>query len=667
METGTVIEFIDRQKVVCAVVQEVGNQRLRLLTENNREVSLAESRLLHSNARRLDSGLGRQQLVAQLQQIAAQRKELAAAVNIEELWEVLHSEQEWIDLPTMTEFCFSRACTSDHEAAVFRAFFANRLYFKFDHDRFFPLLPQQVEQALARARAAARQAAMIERGGLWLRRAFDSGQAERPQALLQDFPEFLDILKSYYIFDTDSPHAPLGRMLLAKAGIDRIGRLFRMLVQLGIFTEHENTDIVRLNIPVAFSSDLERASMHLQTAATATVDQQARRDLTGLHLITIDGQYTLDFDDALSLEVQGNNYRVGIHVADVGACIRPNDLLDQEAQGRGSSIYLPDQKIPMLPPSLAEGLCSLKAGTARPAISILITLSADAEVVDHEIVASHVRVADQLSYYDANVLLGEGNRRLAQLCDLAVRFRRQRLEKGAIQISLPEINLWLSDDGSINLGRVSRESPGRMLVAEMMILANWVMARFLTTHQLPAVFRCQAPPRERLYQGINGGTLFQHWMQRKQLSRFMLRSTAEPHAGLGLEAYVTATSPIRKYYDLVTQRQIRAALGFEAPLNQQEIDDIILKTQQPMAHVSKIQYLRQRYWLLKYLESHIGAREEALVLSRRREGYLVLLTEYMLECSISLPPNVVLKPEDLIQVTIQHVNARKDMLVLFLS
>ena len=156
-------------------------------------------------------------------------------------------------------------------------------------------------------------------------------------------------------------------------------------------------------------------------------------------------------------------------------------------------------------------------------------------------------------------------------------------------------------------------------------------------------------------------------MQRKQLSRFSLSATPEPHTGLGLEAYLTATSPIRKYYDLITQRQIRAALGLEHPLNRKEIDDIIIRTEQPMAHVAKIQVLRQRYWMLKYLETRIGSREEALVLSRRRDGYQVLLTEYMLECSISLPANVVLKPEDLIQVTIQHVNARKDMLVLFLS
>jgi exoribonuclease-2 len=156
-------------------------------------------------------------------------------------------------------------------------------------------------------------------------------------------------------------------------------------------------------------------------------------------------------------------------------------------------------------------------------------------------------------------------------------------------------------------------------------------------------------------------------MQRKYLSRFVLSHEPESHAGLGLEAYVTATSPIRKYFDLATQRQIRAILGLEAPYSADEIQRIIQLLEQPTVMVSRIQYARNRYWLLKYLEGKIGQKEKAIVLTKMKKNYLVLLTEYMIECSLPSFAGIQLKPEDVIRVTIQHVDARKDLLAVYLS
>jgi exoribonuclease-2 len=189
------------------------------------------------------------------------------------------------------------------------------------------------------------------------------------------------------------------------------------------------------------------------------------------------------------------------------------------------------------------------------------------------------------------------------------------------------------------------------------------MARYLAENGMHAIFRSQPDPRERLYRGEEG-TLYQHWMQRRLLNRFVLGHAPDKHSGLGLSAYVTATSPIRKYYDLVTQRQVRAVLGMEEPYAAEDIDGIIQELAIPMSRVALLQMSRQRYWLLKYLEKRIGQKEEAIVLVRRRHGYQILLTEYMLECDLPIPGGLDLKPEDLIQVTIQNISARKDLINL---
>ena len=131
MESGNVVEYIDSKKIICAVVLEVKNHRLRLLTENNREVNLSASRLSHKCEMRLDPSMGRSTIVNTLKEIAGRRNALISHINVKELWEVLNTEQEWIDLDTMTGFCFPENPSYDHESAVVRAFFTNRLYFKF--------------------------------------------------------------------------------------------------------------------------------------------------------------------------------------------------------------------------------------------------------------------------------------------------------------------------------------------------------------------------------------------------------------------------------------------------------------------------------------------------------------------------------------------------------
>ena len=139
MESGFVVEYIDKQRILCAVVLEVKNQRLRLLTENAREVSLAPNRLSHESEARLDLSIGRDRVVDMLKRLATRRHELMQEIDIRELWEVLNTELEWIDLGTMTALCFSESVTSDHESAVIRAFFGNRRYFKFNSDGFSPI------------------------------------------------------------------------------------------------------------------------------------------------------------------------------------------------------------------------------------------------------------------------------------------------------------------------------------------------------------------------------------------------------------------------------------------------------------------------------------------------------------------------------------------------
>lgn len=662
MESGTIVEYIDQQKILCAVVLEVHNERVRLLNENSREVNQKISRLSHVSDLRLDIRQERDRLTDTLKSYSTRRKALSSDINIREIWEALHSYDEWIDLESMTGFCFSGQPTSDHEAAVIRAFFENRTYFKFNFDSFYPHSESVVEGNIFRERAESRRQRLINAGGDWLRALLNN---ERPadSDLLQ---EFTGILKEYYLFGKDSLEAAAARSILTRAGVTDPEAIFSAMVKSGQWDKNENLDIYRYGVPTTFPGQVMEKVSEVQTLAPYISQEPERLDLTGLPLITIDGQGTMDYDDALSVQTEDNGYRIGVHIADVGEYIIKGGIIDREVIGRGTSIYMPDRKIPMLPTGLAENICSLVAGQVRPAVSIIFRVTRAAEVTDYDIFASRICVRRQLTYSDADSMI-DFDPDLQVLYSIARNFRKKRLDSGALQIQLPEISIRVFGEGEISVKISNRESPARVLVSEMMILTNWLMARYLEERKMPAVFRSQPDPKGRLFGGADEGTLFQNWMQRRLLSRVVLGATPDRHSGLGLDAYTTATSPIRKYFDLATQRQIRACLGLEKPYGAGEIETILQMLQEPLSHAALVQSRRHRYWLLKYLEGRIGTKAEAIVLEKRRDVYVILIPSYLLEATISASVGTTLKAQDLVQITFQHVDAMRDKLVVMLG
>jgi exoribonuclease-2 len=656
MEPGNIVEYIEQKDIKCAVVLETKKQRLRILTESNREVNLSIKRLLHIDQARLDLSQGRDAIVEYINSLVHKRKSIQKSVDVEELWDVLHAEADEIDIDMMTSLCFDDI-NDDNKSAVFRAMLHNQFYFKFTPDSFYPYSETQVENLKHQAREAERKQTLINEGGDWIKKVLASPNPIIPTDKMQT----VDILKSVYLFGKESDFYDIARGIVDRAGVDMDNGLLKLLIKMGAWDENVNLDLYRFEIPMSFSQDM------LDQAQSITHDIQLlssqRKDLTNLDLITIDGQATTDHDDALSIEWDGNQFCLGIHIADVASCIPKQSALDKSALERATSIYTPDLKIPMLPPVLAENICSLKASEIRPAISIMAWVNDRAELSKFDIFPSMVKVKHQLTYHDANHMVND-NPELRQLHELACAFREFRLNNDAVYITLPEIHIRIDEHtGEIIINRVNRENACRMLVAEAMILGNWVTAQFLRKNHTPAIYRSQPAPKDRLFEKQEG-SLFENWMQRRLLSRFVLSCKASAHSGLGLDCYVTATSPIRKYYDLVTQRQIRSILGFGTAYTKEEINQIIQYTRQPMTHASRLQFARNRYWIVKYLELHRGITTPAMVLERRWNNYIVLLTEYMLECSLPATSSMNFEPEDMIEVSIQRADARNNIISL---
>ncbi|OQY02000.1 MAG: ribonuclease II [Desulfobacteraceae bacterium 4572_130] len=658
MNSGIIVEYIDKQKIICAVVLMIKKQRLKLLTENNREINLSSSRLLHISKESLDISATRDSLVKALKKKSKIRNELLLKINIKELWELLYEEQEEIDLSSMTLFCFDPPLTCNYESAVLRAFFKDKLYFKFNKDKFIPYSKKQFENRLQQKRKAQEDENLINKAMIWLKNVMDKkiNLKEKPDS------KIVNILKNYYLFENESTTASIAKKILSKAGINSLNQIFKIFVNLGIWDKDENIDLIKFDIPINFSSKVLKKADETISCCDDFMNDPKRIDLTHLDLITIDSSSTMDYDDAISLEKNEHGYTIGIHIIDVACFVKDNDIIDREAKMRGSSIYMPDDKISMLPLKLSENFCSLIKGEIRPGISTIVKLNHFFEIIDYKVMTSIIKVNQQITYKEANMLNGKDDL-IPTFYKVAVGLREKRLESGAIHITLPEITVWLEENKKIRIFKTNIENPSRIIVSEMMILANFLMAQFIANHNVPAMFRTQSSPKLKFFNGIEPSLLL-NWMQRRQLSRMVVDPEPSKHAGLGLEVYLTATSPIRRYYDLVSQRQIRSILGYEQGYLIKDIEMMIQLLNITIKNINITQFQRRRYWIFKYLETIRGTKLQAVVLDSFKEFYIIMIEEYMVECKMP-STGLSLKPGDHIEVTLQHIDARRDQLSVF--
>jgi exoribonuclease II len=659
---GKIVEFIDKSKIVCAVVLEQKDKRLSVVTETKKNINLNKTRIIHISNQKLDIALSHIKLAKNLADIVKKRDEIAAKIDIEELWEILSTENEWIDIKTITELCFVSVFSSDHESAIIRAFFKNEFYFKFIlKDAVISFLPNsedKIKELKVKKTAENKKSRLIDESAEWLTNAL-SGKSEK-----EDYDkEIINILKSFYIFQKESKYYSTGKAILKAAKITDEGEIFNAFVNAGIWDKNENINIIQYNIPITFNNNIEKEVSHLLKNQNDLYND--RIDLTGLETITIDGEFTRDFDDALSIERKDGFYILGVHISDVGHFIKKKSKIDKEARERVSSIYMPDNKINMLPEKLSEEICSLIKNSIRPAISAMITLDDSFNIQKYEILPSIIKIARQITYNEANSLI-DNDASIANLYKASTVFRKKRFNNQAVQITLPEINVFIDREGEIVIQKIDKEKPSKILVAELMIMANFIMGKFLQEKNMAAVFRAQPKPHKRLYKGCEG-TLYQNWVQRKYLSRFILSHKPEPHSGLGIDLYTTVTSPIRKYFDLVTQRQLRASLGLETPYSTEEIRKIIDLCGITSGIIGKIQANRKRFFMLKYLEQMVGKKIKALVIGKHYGNYQIVLMDYMLACNISISSAMELKEEENIEVIISHVNARKNALSVYLA
>lgn len=661
MSTGSVIIFFEHKETMLGVCLAEQDGCIRVVCDNGRELVLGTHRIAHRASDCLDAGLAREQLVSIMAGQVSRQKNLMEQVDAGRLWHRLEAGRLFA-LDDLAVQVFGAAASFDHAGAVLRALMQDRLYFKLQGNRFLAYTPEQVDKARQKHAIEVRRRRELAEGSTWLEAVVGGSTRETAGSA-----RYIDLLKDFVIFGKEAPEYALAREMLQRAGLASSRAGFDALVRLGIFDEDENLLLLRHRIPTAWPDGVREEISALEAPRTAPEGRAAgREDLTRLETFAIDEPFTKDIDDAISFHGHGDVLEIGIHMADAASAIVPGSCLDREAARRGASLYLPEGKVPMLPQTVSEDLLSLKAGATRAAASVFVRLSCAGDMLDYRWTLSMVRVARQFCYDEMDAEIARGLE-FARLHALLCRLREQRIRSGATWALIPELQVRVGSARDILLKVRDRETPSQMLVAECMILANYCAALFCSTRQIPALYRRQAAP-VRTGEGRSGSTLHELLMRGKDFSRVELDIKPGPHSSLGLPCYITMTSPIRKYLDLVGQRQLVGFLAQGAPFyGARELREIASTVQPVLSRLALAEQERKRYWILKSLGRRAGDVLQALVLERRSQGYALVLPDLLFEFYLKVPSRTRLEPGATVPVVVEEVEPFTGMLKIRLA
>ena len=402
---------------------------------------------------------------------------------------------------------------------------------------------------------------------------------------------------------------------LVSYGTDRKSPEGKVVEILGHISD-PGTDILSIvkgyDLPVEFPEKVMRQAERVPDRISEA-DMQGRTDLRDVQMVTIDGEDAKDLDDAVSLEMNGGQYILGVHIADVANYVQEGSALDREAFERGTSVYLVDRVIPMLPRRLSNGICSLNEGQDRLALSCIMTIDQKGKVLDHVIAETVIRVDRRMTYTSVKKILEEQDAEesaryeeivpmFQRMQELAGLLRARRRARGSIDFDFPETKVILDEKGEPVEIRPYDRNTATKIIEDFMLIANETVAEDYFWQELPFVYRTHENPdpdrMKKLSTFINnfGYSIrfredevhpkeLQKLLERLEgtpeetlISRLTLRSMKQAkyttectgHFGLAARYYCHFTSPIRRYPDLQIHRIIKDSL--RGRMNQEKIE-----------------------------------------------------------------------------------------------
>ncbi|HEC98021.1 MAG TPA: VacB/RNase II family 3'-5' exoribonuclease, partial [Nitrospirae bacterium] len=323
-------------------------------------------------------------------------------------------------------------------------------------------------------------------------------------------PKRRDIPFDIYIAPKDRKNAENGDMVVAEIltyPTDKrppSGKVIKILKKPEIPAEEVESIIDEFNLPRKFTADVTKEARSLSAEISGDMPGR-RKDLQKLPTVTIDGERAKDFDDAISVKLRKFGYTLYVHIADVGYYVPWDSVIDREAKKRGTSVYLPDRVVPMLPKKLSEDICSLKPKVPRFAFTVEMDFSREGVRINQRFYPSIILSDERMTYTQVKEILVDEDRKLRQRYDYLLKefelmeelcgvMRGRRLKRGSLDFDLPEPEVLLDIRGNPEAIVVAERNFAHMIIEEFMIAANEAVAENLSAMGVPSIYRIHEPP-----------------------------------------------------------------------------------------------------------------------------------------------------------------------------
>lgn len=634
---GRIIEFLDAEQLRVGYVRRQDHDRLHLIDPRGRNLNVSGDRVVVVHRPAPEN-----EFPTIARQISDQVSVRQSEVDVELLWQSVGGSQREMEPVELAELFFAEN-TPEVTSAVFRALSQDNLFFKRKGSQFLARTADQVSTELTRRQRQRDREEFRERAATMLSQLVKHKQSTIPP----EAQPMIDRIQNWLRYRTGDE---IGVLLEEIAGPTKArDAAYDILLRAGKIDPLVDKFLVMAGIDPQFSRPLIEATEQLHPYDHS----EARFNYQGERTFTIDDEDTREVDDALSVRREEGDTVVGIHIADVSAFVQKGDLFDAEALHRSSTIYLPAVTVRMFPDRLSTDLVSLNRGELRPAYTVEIRFDPQGNRVGYRIALSTIKVQQRLSYDEADLLLANGDEWLQLLQNVAQGLHDARAAQGAITFRRQELKIRVHNN-EIEIKKIDPKSASRLIVSEMMILANGLSADFATVNTLPVIYRTQEPREALAVDQTPAVEALAFERLRKTFKRSRLSLTPALHSGLGLTAYTQASSPIRRYADLVTQRQFTALLtGAPIPHGREELLQILSGAEAAEQEIRTIEERSTNYWLLEYLSRH--KREETLAAVVLDAKGTIELNDFLLRAKLTAAATKV-PPGETVNVRVESID-----------
>jgi len=574
---------------------------------------------------------------------------LVEKIDIESLWQILENQNKPFTLHEITDLYFSEKYDAKSIASMAMLLDQDKYYFTYSNDKYLPNRASDVQKIKDFHLKSIKDKEDI----ISLVTKMDKNVL--PEKLTPYQQEFLTHLKKYAIYGDDYKHKNIIKPFFLNRKSDKSIQhtIFDLLVNSNCFNKHEPIELHQ----IGGVKSLDTSWISEVNSKNSILLNSDRLDLTNADIITIDDETTSERDDAFSLKNIDGKLEFAIHIADPSTLIAPDSELDKSARYNSSSIYLPEKTVPMLPDYFINQFGSLDPYKNRPGLSLLITTNLNYEIEGWKIEPSLISTKRSITYEEASIALRDkentNHKIITHLWNFSNKQMCLRKQNGAMNFQTQEMSIKINSESDIEVKVLDSRLDSRIMVSELMIFFNSSVAKFFTQNNIPAIYRHQPPP----YILENSGFDFNlaskneisknHYLVRN-LPKTKLTEEPLPHYSLGLQSYVQITSPLRRYSDMVLQRQIiHFICNGDILYPMEDLKTLAYGTYSRTKDIKSVERKRQRYWLIKYFENTLKNTisyqhrpcYSAIVLEKgdSRTKSLVQITQFGVKQRINLP------------------------------